>query len=261
MKKVIEAGELIEVRGKVEGWATKLRDDLIHWAKEQGFESLTQLAHEFGYKPRDAGWRSLTTGGSIATDTTLYAKLYKRTNLSSADPRTIPPKYVARRNGGFTLIPRAWTDEDWNDWIMRNDANDSVVSASTANDSDDFRSLAARLASVEAQLAQLVSSGNRIDGNLLWDLLLTPIISRIAEGVRGELGSKQDSAVDPISDTITLLLKLLMPVVEGSRAGRDLFAQQYGRQAADLGTLLTALVHPNVDTREVMITYRKQGAA
>lgn len=246
------------MRQEALAWAQQIRTDLQAWGEKNNLNTFSEVARRLGYQPRESGLRTVSNASGIATDTEVYAVIFHLTGIKSADPRTIPPKTMVRPDKDFTVLPQAWSEERWSAWSQQRagaGVGTQVVTNMVTN-----HSLAARVSSLELQLATM-ANGAQIDSSTLWDLLLAPIVERLAQRVRSELGTgHQDSAIDPMSSAIEELLGLLKPVVEGSRAGRDMFAKQYGREAAELGTLLTALVHPNAETREVMIEYRRQGA-
>lgn len=65
----------------------------------------------------------------IADSTEAYAKLYRLTNISDLDPRTLPPRLRALPRGGFMTTPRAWTEEEYQAWCLKQDQPSQVIDA------------------------------------------------------------------------------------------------------------------------------------
>jgi len=96
-------------------WAQLLAISLDDWCKENGMIPKTVLRDELGIK--EGVWKHITAGNSI-TNAGIYARIFKRTDLPEADPRTIPPRGIRTpRTGRITHKARAMTEEEWQTWL------------------------------------------------------------------------------------------------------------------------------------------------
>lgn len=103
---------------KRDPWAVALSEALRKWCRENGYVPVNRLAHELGIV--EHRWQLIIGGKGIAEgggkrgekkDETIYARLYLRTGLTQADPRTIPSRksYVPKTKSHVDRV-RAWTD-------------------------------------------------------------------------------------------------------------------------------------------------------
>lgn len=92
-------------------WAVAFAHAVYGWLAKQhmdGAELALQLDIPFNT------WYHAVAANTI-TRPEYYARIFCRTGLAAADPRTIPP----RKSGG-TEIVRAWSETQWQSWLTEN---------------------------------------------------------------------------------------------------------------------------------------------
>lgn len=109
-------------------WAETLRDELREWLNANGYGTGMQPATDFmdqleiPYRVWQ-GIVSPTKPNISISNMEVYARLFVRTCLASADPRTIPPMpKKLPGNRGFTTVEVAWSEEQWQRWVDSNTA-------------------------------------------------------------------------------------------------------------------------------------------
>lgn len=105
-------------------WAVKLSQALHAWGKRSGYPQISKLNTELGLALSAGRWGSISAGDGVIDQTEAYAKLYLFTELGEADPRTIPPIRKLLPHGGETSIKRGWTGEDWQRWLLTEEAQE-----------------------------------------------------------------------------------------------------------------------------------------
>lgn len=104
-------------------WAQQLAVNLRQWCAENGYPVRLVLAKEIDLS--ESAWRHVIRGDTIAADPEIYAKVYHRTGLLEADPRTVPPLRFAVRTkpGVYNEKSRSFTEEQWQNWLASKEAS------------------------------------------------------------------------------------------------------------------------------------------
>lgn len=96
-------------------WQNALAEAVKEWCDTHRYHPRNKLAKELDIK--NERWSRIAAGSGI-TDPETYAKIYVRTGLSQADPRTIPPMFkLIPGTGQYMDVARAWTDAQYQRWL------------------------------------------------------------------------------------------------------------------------------------------------
>lgn len=220
-------------------WAVRLSEALKQWCPRNGYLPMNSLAAELNIKP--SVWTSISSGSAIVSDPKIYARLFQFTSLPEADPRTIPPReqYIPR-SGMRVHNKRAWTEEEWQDWLKSQSSAKETTPAPADEESTSPPSPPPTY-SPDLTVGGILGQGV--------DTLLTRIAeqigSQVASIVSRELTHEEPQTPPPtprewtVRELLTELYYQLEPYKTRSRADME---KELGKQTLqDIGVLLNLL--------------------
>lgn len=258
-------------------WLTKFAEALEAWIIDNHYKSKAELAKELNIPLTQ--WGDLASGRHISNKGH-YAKIYHRTGLSEADPRRIPAKKQYHPSGSFYDVPRAMTEEEWQEWLKAEEnqiARDMVKPGIASSQTKVLRrpSVAAKLPETTVQsqaktkipiivesMLPTIGSIFGVNVDRFVEVIARQIGQVIAEDVGRQLGRQialqnvktQDSDISRIARQLAGLLKSYL---EAEKKDRDLLIAQYGQDLASLLSILDPLLL-NPEQRENALRLRKQ---
>lgn len=264
-------------------WARTLSKVLNEWLRENGYKTKIMLGQELGVGQEE--WFNVMRGRSLLGNKAVYAKLYLRTRLKEADPRTIPTR---TRKAFGTVIQQSpgWTQEDWQDWI--NSPEGTSFSEEWPEETSSLESLSSLISKEFVSDPETISMppfdfsqslgavvGTQVD---IWiNLLAKQLTEQISSNIevflerRFEdiLKSPQEilaslirepkvkSVPNDVGSLTQALLDTLQLVVDGKPEDRDRLVSKYGRQLAVLAAMTDILTKPK-NERESNLAIFKQ---
>lgn len=220
-------------------WAVRLSEALKQWCPRNGYLPMNRLAAELDIPP--GVWTNISAGASIAENTTIYARLFLLTHLPEADPRTIPPrKQFIPKSRMYIDHVRAWTEEEWQDWLTPQSSAKETTPAPADEESTSPPSPPPTY-SPDLTVGGILGQGV--------DTLLTRIAeqigSQVASIVSRELTHEEPQTPPPtprewtVRELLTELYYQLEPYKTRSRADME---KELGKQTLqDIGVLLNLL--------------------
>lgn len=230
-------------------WAVQLAGSLKRWSEENGYQYLNSLAEELQILPTT--WKHMAAGDMIANDVTIYARIYLRTGLPEADPRSIPPRLnFDVKEKKYSEIPRAWSEEQYQIWLSgqgkretggkENPTLQTVSEKSVTKRPKTQGSTPKPMIAVEPKVE--LTPGRMVD-NLI-EALGREIGRSVAEELKGILLPRQpETGVSGgITSQADALLKGLNLYLNGTPADRDQLTAKHGKVLGPLYVALKLLV-------------------
>lgn len=253
-------------------WAEELAEMLKLWCDENGFEVRTMFAREIGL-PTHA-WQTLLSGRSY-TNPEIYAKIFVKTGLSEADPRTLPPRTrFIPSTKKLIDMPRAWTEEQFELW-KKDEKTASLgkkkpyvqAVAPLTKPSHKFK----EFHSIRNQAIQVKPEDDPL-GKIFRELV-TQIAREMAPALAAEISSSLQASfiasavikpeqplserrTSPISRSIEIengfskLYKTFVRLMNSSTEERTLFANTYAQEITDLMPYINEFARPDETKRE-----------
>jgi hypothetical protein len=136
-----------KIRSQRHPWALAFADALYTWLQNQDIDG-GKLALELDIPLHT--WYHAAAADTI-TQTEYYARIYCRTGINQADPRTVPV-----RRTSFGNVYRAWSNEKWQQWLSEHQHrysahqpdSDSVTAAVTTAPTEYLDPRAANLSQI-----------------------------------------------------------------------------------------------------------------
>lgn len=252
-------------------WGLRLAGALRKWCDQHACYPRNKLATELGIGVPQ--WTAIITGNSVVekADPTVYARLFLRTGLEEADPRSISPRDVRLPKGGFIAKERAWTEEKWQEWLAAQRRKKFQGAVSTAKDEPAEEELGpVATTPVGAQQSVGMLLGTFVDGLLaalstqlgreIASLLAEQVAARMIEEIRlalrhepqqGFKGARVSSeSLHDIGQIAQRLYAALQPAFSGNPEERDELMQRHGKSLVRLLPVIEVLTRPQDDREE-----------
>lgn len=225
--------------GEKPEWAVKLAEALGTWCLENGYSVKTMLADELGI-PRNK-WDPISAGNSIISNIESYAKIFHKTGLAEADPRSIAPRHMyIPKTEQYMDKSRAWTEDEWQSWF----SNQSKPSEPQPEPHEPEKLIKAEKPRIpERDSFQTVGS--------LVDQFVTLLGHQVAQVVQKDLESVGITMPEgKVEDAGRLMAKLtgkLKDMHAATREERELFIGRYGIQLGNLHAVLDPFIRDPED--------------
>lgn len=263
-------------------WAVRLAQALRKWCDEHGYTPRNRLGTQLEIP--QALWRHIIAGNTISGDLTVYARIFERTQLPQAHPCSIPPRVVKIPSGASMKLERAWTEEQWHEWLRKNRPETQEPQLGrVAQKAQEAVSMARFHKEVKEEMAKeepgpSVTVGNIVDGFIaaLGRQLGTAIAEAIAEEVANRVEGRltaiprnqpsavaEERGVSPkgSTDIGTLIQRLLQKLREASGATpeeQDELSHKHGAILLDLASLVDVFTRPTREERERLLGAAKK---
>jgi len=217
---------------KVDQWKQDLAEALPGWYASTGYKA-SQLYGELDI--RYGLWKHVAKGDYFVRDVEVYAKIFVRTGLVEADPRTIP-----LQEGGRRSIERAWTPNVFDAWYATEGKKYSADGASTEEVFESSTpSIVEEAVRGEDPLRRLFKEGVEYLAERLWILAMQEPGS-----IPIQLGAMT------VESASKFLFDTLQKAARGSAEDRDELALQHGDKLFPVLELLSTLMKDS-QVREV----------
>lgn len=228
----------------IDPWTERLYDAVKIWCSDNGYRYVQDLRDELEI-PHNK-WDTIRQ--KAFTDTEYYARIFQRTGISEADPRKIPERlqFVPRAHKNV-VRQRAWTEEQYQEWLSIQGVQDSAVQPMVKAESPKKGSRRAR----SPGNIPKTQSQERDPREILVAELRPFLAPLIAEEVRRVLGNSPVEAKKPstsvpknqpvnqldVEELCLQLLSIFQAMQRGTKEQRTAFAEEYGQRIADLFAL------------------------
>lgn len=96
-------------------WSRALSLALKAWLRKEGYTPAKRLATELGID--SSTWGRIASGSGITQKKEVYAKIFARTGLREADPRSVPPIVITLPRGGETIRSISMEESEFQEWM------------------------------------------------------------------------------------------------------------------------------------------------
>lgn len=229
-------------------WAVNLSKALDTWCLENGYRVKTMLADELEIPRKE--WDPISAGDSIVSNVESYAKIFQKTGLAEADPRSIAPRHMyIPKTGQYMDKSRAWTEEEWQTWLS-NQSKPSEPRPVVGQNSSSTPTVPESQKVINAERPKTPEGAFPTAGNIV-DQLVNALGHQIAQVIREDLWS-MGATGSREEDAGRLMVKLtgkLKDMHAATREERELFIGRYGIQLGNLHAVLDPFIR-DPDDRE-----------
>lgn len=219
-------------------WPHSLSVALKKWCDDNDYANRTNLARDL--KIKETSWHHIIRGDMIATDIEIYARIFVKTNLPEADPRTLPPIY---RFG--IEKPRAWSEAEFSRWLAAKAPTKSskpVKRPSSSSPSMVGLTVGALLGGRVEEIVNALAAQ-------LGDQVADVVVARLALETKLQADTQQQGDIGTFAKA---LLREFKRYMRGSSADRDALMKAHGRILQDLYSDLRKLTAPAAQREEAI---------
>lgn len=240
---------------QAKAWAKNLAQALNVWLKKNGYGPGQPQSFQAFADRAEITERQLRTvkGAENLTQPEVYARIWLMTGIRAADPTTIPPRVVMLPQGGTKVTKRAWTDQEFREWIAKQQNTKPAPQPAPAHQKQ------AAPAPVTDQLGQVLTLAmhNAVRQALVDAGLhdLVPHLQRLEELLSSQTSTPHSQNLqEQIRSVANELSNLLGQVVDSNDPNLlDELYQEHGEVLADLWTLLGALTLDDPEDRAAQV--------